>query len=164
MKEEKRIQYGCTMDDARDRLTTDEDVDEILKLAVRRQGDSDESLRERLTLAASELGIPEGDLQRAEEEYLQQKIDRDEFAEFKRKQKREFREHLFSYVIVNAVLVGINVIQDGTIGWAIWPILGWGIGIASHAWATLNSDSESFQDEFEKFRSKKRRRARDRPV
>ncbi|MCH7904655.1 MAG: 2TM domain-containing protein [Armatimonadetes bacterium] len=152
------------MDDARDRLTTDEDVDEILKLAVRRQGGSHGDLRARMLEAADELGISDSDLQQAEDEYLQQKIDRDEFDEFRRKQRREFRQHLFCYVVTNALLVGIDVMADGGIDWAMWSILGWGIGIASHAWATLNSDSQPFQEEFEKFRDKKRRRARNRPV
>ena len=152
------------MDDGRDRLTTDEDVDEILKLAVRKQGGTDGDLRARLRAAADELGIPEGELQRAEEEYLQQRTNRDEFIEFKRKKRREFREHLFSYVTVNALLVGIDVIGDGTIDWAIWPILFWGIGIVGHARAMLNSDSQSSQEEFEKFREKKRRHSGDRPV
>ena len=147
-----------------ERLSSDEDVDEILKLALRRQDGSDQDLRGRLAVAAQELGISDEDLETAENEYLSNKADTREFLEYKRRRRRELREHVFSYVIVNAMLVAVNWISSGKLTWAVWPILGWGVGLAFHAWATLNSDSESFQDEFEQFRRKQARRDQDRSV
>ena len=147
-----------------ERLSSDEDVDEILKLALRRQDGSVQDLRGRLAVAAQELGISDEDLETAENEYLSNKADTREFIEYKRRRRRELREHVFSYVIVNAMLVAVNWISSGKLTWAVWPILGWGVGLAFHAWATLNSDSESFQDEFEQFRRKQARRDQDRSV
>jgi len=147
-----------------ERLSSDEDVDEILKLALRRQDGSDQDLRGRLAVAAQELGISDEDLETAENEYLSNKADTREFLEYKRRRRRELREHVFSYLIVNAMLVAVNWISSGKLTWAVWPILGWGVGLAFHAWATLNSDSESFQDEFEQFRRKQARRDQDRSV
>ena len=147
-----------------ERLSSDEDVDEILKLALRRQDGSDQDLRGRLAVAAQELGISDEDLETAENEYLSNKADTREFLEYKRRRRRELREHVFSYVIVNAMLVAVNWISSGKLTWAVWPILGWGVGLAFHAWATLNSDSESFQEEFEQFRRKQARRDQDRSV
>jgi hypothetical protein len=46
----------------------------------------------------------------------------------------EFRDHLRSYLAVMALLVAIWAVSDlGGYFWPIWPMLGWGIGIASHA-------------------------------
>jgi hypothetical protein len=53
------------------------------------------------------------------------------------KKKRDFRTHAFMYLIVNAMLVTIWAITgDGTgdFFWPIFPILGWGIGLAANAW------------------------------
>ena len=52
------------------------------------------------------------------------------------KKKRDFRTHLFMYVTVNAMLVGIWAITSGgdDFFWPIFPILGWGIGVAGNAW------------------------------
>ena len=50
------------------------------------------------------------------------------------KKKRDFRAHLFIYVTVNAVLVVIWAITSAGFFWPIFPILGWGIGIAANAW------------------------------
>lgn len=133
-------------------VTSDEDVDEVLKIALRRQGRTDDSLRQRLVTSAEELGIPYEDLVEAEKEYVRQREERQEFYSFRKRQVREFREHLLAYFIVNGLLVGTNLLTLGSVTWAVWPILGWGVGIAFHAWASLNTGSESYQEDFARYR------------
>jgi len=54
-------------------------------------------------------------------------------AERRADMKLGFRAHLFAYVLVNAGLVAMNLIQTPNgYFWAIWPILGWGLGLAAH--------------------------------
>jgi hypothetical protein len=49
--------------------------------------------------------------------------------------KRDFKTHLFIYVLVNAALVGIWAIATpDALFWPIFPILGWGIGVVANAW------------------------------
>jgi 2TM domain len=50
------------------------------------------------------------------------------------RKKREFLSHLFLYLIVNAILVGIWAMTGGGSFWPIWSILGWGIGVFFHGW------------------------------
>jgi hypothetical protein len=50
------------------------------------------------------------------------------------KKKRDFRGHVFIYVAVNAMLVAIWAITGADFFWPIFPILGWGIGVAANAW------------------------------
>jgi hypothetical protein len=52
------------------------------------------------------------------------------------KKKRDFKTHVLIYVLVNAFLVVIwAVTSDGdALFWPIFPILGWGIGLAANAW------------------------------
>jgi hypothetical protein len=40
-----------------------------------------------------------------------------------------------AYVIVNSMLVVIWALSSGGYFWPIWPIVGWGIGLAFNAWA-----------------------------
>jgi len=49
--------------------------------------------------------------------------------------KRDFRSHVAIYVIVNALLVVIWAATGSGYFWPIWPIAGWGIGLAFNAWA-----------------------------
>jgi hypothetical protein len=50
-----------------------------------------------------------------------------------REKQIDFRRHLRTYLVMSAFFVALNVITIGSIGWAIWPILGWGIGVAMQA-------------------------------
>ena len=51
--------------------------------------------------------------------------------------KSDFYRHLAVYVAVNLMLVVINLVTSSSSFWAIWPLLGWGIGIAVHALRTF---------------------------
>ncbi len=50
------------------------------------------------------------------------------------KKKRDFRGHVFMYVAVNALLVVIWAVTSSGFFWPIFPILGWGIGVAANAY------------------------------
>ena len=43
------------------------------------------------------------------------------------------RIHATTYLLVNLMLIAIWAAAGGGYFWPIWPILGWGIGVASHA-------------------------------
>ncbi|HEY0649222.1 2TM domain-containing protein [Phenylobacterium sp.] len=59
--------------------------------------------------------------------------------------KLAFRSHLMAYVIVNAGLVMINLLTSDDYFWFIWPMLGWGIGLAAHG-VTVYMDGEGMRD------------------
>jgi hypothetical protein len=48
--------------------------------------------------------------------------------------KQDFTIHLAAYLAVNAFLVVIWAVSGGGF-WPIFPIVGWGIGLALHAWS-----------------------------
>jgi uncharacterized membrane protein len=48
-----------------------------------------------------------------------------------------FYIHLTAYLVVNALLVGINLTTSTKQLWFKWPLLGWGIGILAHAIVTF---------------------------
>jgi hypothetical protein len=43
-----------------------------------------------------------------------------------------FLVHMMMYAIVNAGLILIWSLSETTYPWFIWPLFGWGIGLASH--------------------------------
>ena len=49
------------------------------------------------------------------------------------KKKSEFWSHVLAYVLVNAFLVVIWTVTGGGFFWPVFPLLGWGIGLAFHA-------------------------------
>ncbi|WP_305839842.1 2TM domain-containing protein [Photobacterium leiognathi] len=46
---------------------------------------------------------------------------------------KEFYSHLVTYLLVITGLFVINYFTSPDFWWAVWPALGWGIGIVSHA-------------------------------
>ena len=49
--------------------------------------------------------------------------------------KRAFRMHLALYVLVNLLLIVVWALTGRGYLWPVWPISGWGIGIAFHYWS-----------------------------
>ena len=43
-----------------------------------------------------------------------------------------FYSHLTLYVLLNLMLFGINVIVTPPILWFVFPLIGWGVGLAVH--------------------------------
>ena len=43
--------------------------------------------------------------------------------------------HVRTFLLVNALLVGIWLLTGAGYFWPMWPFLGWGIGLAAHALA-----------------------------
>lgn len=50
-----------------------------------------------------------------------------------REKKIDFKRHLRTYLVMSVFFVLLNVMGGSNINWAIWPILGWGIGVAMQA-------------------------------
>ena len=49
-----------------------------------------------------------------------------------------FWVHFAVFVLVMTLLLAVNLAGDVDAGWWVqWPLLGWGIGIAAHAWGVF---------------------------
>ena len=47
--------------------------------------------------------------------------------------KLDFRRHLRTYLVMCVFFISINTLTFHGVIWAVWPILGWGIGIVLQA-------------------------------
>lgn len=57
---------------------------------------------------------------------------------------KSFRSHAASYLLVMAFLVAIWLLTTpGGYFWPVWPMLGWGIGLAAHGLASWHGPSGS---------------------
>ena len=73
--------------------------------------------------------------------------------------KLAFRRNLMAYAVVNAGLVAINLATSPGYFWAIWPMMGWGVGLAAHA-ATIYFHGEDMRDQLIEKELEKLRRTR----
>lgn len=73
------------------------------------------------------------------------------------KAKRDLQAHLIAYVTVNLMLVGLWwVTMPGGFFWPIFPILGWGIGVAFNIWEVMSPEPgpEQIRAEMERLRGR----------
>jgi hypothetical protein len=68
------------------------------------------------------------------EEYSTQEDELRKLAVNQLKKKRDFKTHIVVYVTVNVFLVVIWAVTGAGFFWPVFPILGWGIGVAANAW------------------------------
>ena len=81
------------------------------------------------------------------------------------RERKRFYKHLFSWFIMSVFFVFMNLFTSDYF-WAIFPILGWGIGVAFHGMRVFamdyGEDWEERQIEKEMERMKRRKYSRDR--
>jgi len=136
----------------------EDEAEQILRLAASLTSPAGAMSRERLLETAAELGITPEAVEMAEQQLAARKAETADLADFDSAQRREFYGHLLTYVLVNGFLVVINVVTGASYFWALWPILGWGLGLAFHAVETFFKNSESYHEEFEKWQRKRARK------
>jgi 2TM domain len=56
---------------------------------------------------------------------------------FTDKRKRGFLIHLFVYLAVNALLIVVNLLYSPGYYWFLFPLVGWGVALAAHAYAAF---------------------------
>jgi hypothetical protein len=88
-------------------------------------------------------------------------VEADEFA-FRRHRLQEFREHLNAYAIVIGFLFLTNLFTGLGNFWAVYPALGWGIGIAFHFFSSRQTEGDEYEKEFDKWSVERAKRIRKR--
>jgi hypothetical protein len=56
------------------------------------------------------------------------------------RKRADFRTHVFIFVLVNSLLVVVWAVTGAPFFWPIFPILGWGVGLAANAWDVYRPD------------------------
>lgn len=149
---------------------SDEEAQEILRQSIAKQAQAggfhsehaqDEGLvapgitSDQLAKMAAELGISAEVVRETEQNWQLRQAEEADMKAFIAHRRQEFTEHLYAYGIVNAFLLAINYFTEHRITWAIFPLLGWGLGLLFSAREAYVTSGEEFDDEFEKWREKR---------
>jgi len=131
-----------------------EDVQEILQLAIARQTDQAELTRTQLLEIADELGISTHDLALAEQEWQTRRGELIEHKTFQDLRHKEFWQHAIKYLIVNGFLITLDLLLGGGLSWSRFVLLGWGLGLALQGWNAHQIDTPKYNEQFQKWRRK----------
>ena len=128
-----------------------EDIQQILNLAIAKHHTEEELTRQQLWEIASELDISNAIIQAAERDWLEQKVvDRQRHA-FDLYRRQKFNQKLTKYAIVNTFLVSFNLIAAGTLTWSLYILLFWGLGVALSGWRAYQSKGEAYERAFQRW-------------
>jgi len=121
-----------------------DEVNRIMRRAFKLENEDTISYRDLID-SASEIGLDppvvEAAIEQEQRKFKKEKIRKSRL----RRRKAGFYWHLWSYLIVNAVLLIVNNFTPGP-GWFQWSVLGWGIGLAFHLKAIYFSHGKRFEN------------------
>lgn len=123
-----------------------EDVQQILQLAIAHEAGDEHFSREQLQEIAAELGIAPDTLRMAEQEWLTQADELRVRQEFDHYRQRKLRRHGVKFLIVNAFLVCLDILTGGSLSWSLYVVLGWGLVLALRAWQTYQPEGEEYEE------------------
>jgi hypothetical protein len=128
-----------------------EDIQQILNLAIARQANGGEFSREQLVEIATELGISTDTLLEAERDWQIQQGEQQKRSEFNLYRRGKLQKRVGKYLIVNSFLVGLNFISAGELSWSLYILLFWGLGLGLGAWNTYQLQGEEYEQAFRKW-------------
>jgi 2TM domain len=132
-----------------------EDAQQILKLAIARQAEAGELSRTQLFEIAAELNIAPADIQAAELEWIANKGVLQEQESFNLFRKNKFQRGFTKYLIINGFLIALDLLTGGGIGWSLYVVLFWGLGVALNAWKTFQTSGDEYDIAFQRWRQKR---------
>ncbi len=128
-----------------------EDIQQILHLAIARQAYAGEFSHEQLLEIAAELEISPENLQVAEQQWLTQQGEQQKRQAFNVYRWGKLKKHAGNYAIANSFLVLLNLLSSGQLSWSLYILLFWGLGLGFKAWNTFASDGEEYERAFERW-------------
>ena len=115
-----------------DRRYSDDEVSTIIRRALSRGGPKDTISHEELEEIARSSGVTSGELQAAIDAQESEAEVEALRAQWIARHRKEFSNHLTSYCIINGFLLLVNLMTMPRLLWVVWPMMGWGIGLAFH--------------------------------
>jgi 2TM domain len=138
------------------RSYTQDDVQQILQLAIARQADDKdkEFSYDQLMEIASELEISPESLKIAENDWLAKHGELQQRKAFDAYRLSKFQKRFGNYVIVNGFLVLIDFVGGGTLSWSLYILLFWGLAVVLDVWNTFQTKGEDYEVAFQNWSRK----------
>jgi hypothetical protein len=138
------------------RCYSQEDVQQILQLAIATQADNTDrefSYDELLEIAA-ELDIAPDSLKLAERGWQAQQSEVQQRQVFNLYRQGRFKKRLGNYAIVNAFFILVDLISGGGLSWSLYILLFCGSVVGLDVWNTLQIKGEEYERAFQRWNRK----------
>lgn len=128
-----------------------EDIQQILQIAIARQAYQGEFTREQLLEIAAELEISPESLQAAEQEWLIKQTDIQKRLDFNKFRRRRLQKRLGRYGIANSFFLLLNLVSSGELSWSLYILLFWSLFLGLDVWNNFHSQGEEYEIAFQRW-------------
>ncbi len=132
-----------------------EEIQQILHLAIARQETGGEFSRQQLEEIAGELGINPQCIQAAERDWLQQQYLNEEKLAFNSYRREIIKYQGVKYLIFNTFLISIDFLGGGDLSWSLYILLIWGLKLSFDSWKAFQERGEAYERDFKSWKFKK---------
>lgn len=138
------------------RSYSQDDVQQILQLAIARQADDKDTefSYEQILEIAAELEISPDSLKLAERDWVIQQGQVQQRRAFDAYRIRRFQKRLGNYAIFNGFFILLNLITGGGISWSLYILLFCGLPVGLDAWNTFQMKGEEYEMAYQKWNRK----------
>jgi 2TM domain len=133
------------------RSYSQEEIQQILQLAIARQTYEGEFTHEQLLEIAAELEISPATLQAAEQDWLAQQGELQQRRAFNNYRYGKLKKRFGNFVIFNSFFVLLNFIGSGGLTWSLYLLLISGLGLVLTTWNTYQSNGEEYERAFQQW-------------
>lgn len=133
------------------RLYRQEEVQQILQIAIAHQAHAGEFTHDQLLEIAAELDIPPETLQAAEQEWLTSQGKLQKRQEFNAYRRHQLQRQLGKYAIVNTFLIVLDAVTTGGLSWSLYVLFFWGLGLGLKAWNLFHTEGEHYERAFQRW-------------
>ncbi len=140
-----------TFEDKLARSYSQEDIQQILSIAIARQADDSEFSYEQLLEIASELEITPESLQQSEIEWRSQNTIVLQKQKFDLYRRHKLKKKIGNYAIANSFFVALDLLQGDGLFLSLYILLIWGLKVGLDSWNTYYSKGEEYERAFQRW-------------
>ena len=131
------------------RSYSQEEVQQILNLAIAKQAYEGEFSHDQLLEIAAEMEIEPGTLQQAEAQWQQQNSDLQRRQSFNHYRQARLKRRAGRYAIINTGLVLLNSLTGFAFLWSAYIALPWGVMLSLQAWNVYHTQGDAYERAFQ---------------
>lgn len=128
-----------------------EQVQQILNLAIAQQDFESEFSHTQLLEIAEELGIPQQTLEQAVQSVTTQQSQLAKRQSFDQYRRTNLRKKAGRYAIANSSLIMVNALMGFTFPWSLYIALLWGLRLGLNTWNVFHTGDEAYEQAFRRW-------------
>lgn len=134
------------------RSYTQEDVQQILQLAISRQvnDNNQEFSYQQILEIAKELQISPDNLQQAERDWLVKQSEVEQRQAFNLYRRSKLKKRLGNYAIINIFFLAMDSLSGG-ISWSVYILVASALAISLDIWNTFQTKGEDYEIAFQRW-------------